>query len=83
MLKAVLYALASSECTEISFQVTLTLPVWEDTLWNSAAIRVHGNMSTLLQIPAGHIRFVPAHKQSDDVTYDLSPAKLPMEFVLI
>ena len=40
-------------------------------------------MSTLIHIPAGHMRFVPAHKQSDGATSDLSPAKWPVEFVLI
>jgi hypothetical protein len=47
MLKAVLHALASSESTEIPFLVTMILPVWEGTPWNSAAIRGHTNMSTL------------------------------------
>ncbi len=40
-------------------------------------------MSTLIRIPAGHMRFVPAHKQSDEATPVLSPARWPVEFVLI
>ena len=40
-------------------------------------------MSTLIQIPAGHIGFVPAHKQSEEAPPVLSPAKWPVEFVLI
>jgi hypothetical protein len=46
MLKAVLHALASSECTDIPFIVVIILPFWDDTYtpWNSAAIRDHGNM---------------------------------------
>jgi len=39
-------------------------------------------MPTLIQIPAGHMRFVPAHKESDEATLILSPAKWPAEFVL-
>ena len=44
MLKAVLHALSSSESQDTLFLVVLILPVWEDTPWNSAAIRVHHNM---------------------------------------
>jgi hypothetical protein len=40
-------------------------------------------MSTLIRIPAGHMRFVPAHRQSDDITATLPPAKWPVELVLI
>ena len=40
-------------------------------------------MSTLIRILAGHMRFVPAHRQSDDLTATLSPAMCPVEFVLI
>jgi hypothetical protein len=40
-------------------------------------------MSTLIQIPAGHMRFVPAHKQADEATPVLSHVKWPMELVLI
>ena len=75
MLKAVLHAVASSEASNSSFLVVLILPIWEDTPWNSAAIRGHHNMSTLIWIPAGHIWFVLAHKQSDEATPILSPAK--------
>jgi len=50
---------------------------------SSAAIRGHHNMSTLIWIPAGHMWFVPVHKQSDEATLLLSPAKWPVEFVLI
>ncbi len=83
MFKAVLHALASSECTEAPFLVVLILSIWEDTPWNSAAIRGRENMSTLIEIPAGHMRFVPAHKQPNEATSNLSPAKWPVEFVLI
>ena len=75
MLKAILHALASSESATSSFLVVLILPVWEDTPWNYATIRGHHNMSTLIRIPAGHMRFVPAHKQSDEATPVLFPAK--------
>jgi hypothetical protein len=40
-------------------------------------------MSTLIRIPAGHMRFVPAHKQSDEATPVLSPAKWPVELVYL
>ena len=40
-------------------------------------------MSTLIRIPAGHMRFVPAHKQADEATPTLHPAKWPVEFFLI
>jgi len=83
MLKAVLHALSSSESQDTPFLVVLILPVWEDTPWNSAAIRGHHNMSTLIRIPVGHMRFVHAHKQSDETTPVLSPAKWPVEFLLI
>jgi len=83
MLKAVLLALSSSEVQDTTFLVVLILPVWEDTPWNSAAIHCHHNMSTLIRIPAGHMRFVPAHKQSDETNPILSPAKWPVELVLI
>jgi len=63
--------------------MVLILLVWEDTPWNSAAIRGHHYMSTVIQIPAGYIRFVSAHKQSDEATVVLSPLKWPVEFVLI
>jgi hypothetical protein len=46
-------------------------------------IRNHGNLETLIQIPAGHIRFVPAHKQTDSDTTSLPPAKWSVELVLI
>ena len=83
MLKAVLHALSSSEMQATSFLVVLILPVWDDTPWNSAAIHGHHNMSTLIRIPAGQMRFVPAHKQSDEPNPALSPAKWPVELVLI
>jgi hypothetical protein len=63
--------------------VVSILPFWEDTPWSTAAIRGHHNMSTLIRIPEGHMRFVPAHKQSDEAIPVLSPAKWPVEFVLI
>ncbi len=40
-------------------------------------------MSTLIQIPSGHMRFMPAHKQTDDESVELKPAKWPVELVLI
>ena len=40
-------------------------------------------MSTLLRIPTGHMRFIPAHKQADDESMELTPAKWPVELVLI
>ncbi len=40
-------------------------------------------MLTLIRIPAGHMRFVPYHKQSDEAAPTLSPAKWPVESVLI
>ena len=40
-------------------------------------------MITLITIPAGHMRFVPAHKQTNETNTALSPAKWPVEFVLI
>ncbi len=45
--------------------------------------RGHHNMSTLIRIPAGHMRFVPSHKQSDEDNSVLSLAKWPVELVLI
>jgi len=75
MLKAVLHALTSSESPYAPVWVMLILLVWEDAPWNSSAIRGHHNMSTLIRIPAGHMRFVPAHKQSNDATHVFPPAK--------
>jgi hypothetical protein len=83
MLKTVLHALASSESSDTPVLVVLILPIWEDTPWNSAAIRGHHNMSTLIRIPVGHMRFVPAHKQTIEAIHVLSSAKWPVEFVLI
>ena len=84
MLKAVLHALVSSETSATPFLVVLGIPVWDDTLWNSASIRGHVNMTTLIRIPTGHMRFVPAHRRSDDVTAALPPAnKWLVELVLI
>jgi hypothetical protein len=62
MLKAILHALASYKCTNIKYLVVLILPVWEDTPWNSATIKRHVNMSTLIQILVGYMRFVSTHK---------------------
>ena len=61
----------------------MILPVWDDTPWNSTAIGGHGNMSTLIHIQPGHVRFVPAHRQTYEATADLSPAKWLLEIVLI
>jgi hypothetical protein len=77
-LKATLHALASSKSPDNPFLVVLILPVWDDTPWNSAAICGHHNMSILIRIPAGHVRSVPAHKQSGEATLVLSPAKWPV-----
>ena len=44
MLKASLHALDSSEMQDTPFLVVLILPIWDDTPWNSAAIRGHHNM---------------------------------------
>jgi hypothetical protein len=73
ILIAVMHAFLHSECAKTLFLIVLILPVWGDTPWNSAAIKAHGNMSTLIQIPVGHMRLVLAHKQSDEATYDLPP----------
>jgi hypothetical protein len=75
MLKAVMQSLTSFECTYTLFMVVIILPVWDDTPWISTKIRGHGNMSTLIHIPTGHMRFVTAHKPSDEATVDLSPVK--------
>jgi hypothetical protein len=83
MKRAVLHALSSSENTTTPFLVVLVLPVWEDTPWTSEGIRIHRNLETLIQIPTCHMRFVPAHKQTDNDTAELSPAKWPVELVLI
>ena len=88
MLKEAIHALASSESSETPFFVVLILPVRDDTPWNSTSILGHnsptfGNMSTLIRMPTGHMRFVPAQCQSDDTTATLSPAKWLVEFVLI
>ncbi len=81
--KAIMHALASSTHTTTPLLVVLVLPVWEDTPWSSAAIRSHPNLETLIQIPTGHMRFVPAHQQTDGDTASLPPANWPVELVLI
>jgi len=63
MRTAVLHALASSTDTTTLLLTITVLPVWEDTPWQSAAIRSHTNMETLIHIPTGHMRFVPTHNQ--------------------
>jgi len=83
MLKAALHAFISSETSATPFLVVLVLPIWDDTPWNSASIRGQVNMTTLIRIPTGHMHFVPAHRQSDDVTATLPPAKWPVELILI
>ena len=40
-------------------------------------------MPTLIHIPVDLMRFVPTHTNSDGTTSALSPAKWPMEFILI
>jgi hypothetical protein len=59
MRTAVLHALASSTNSTTSFLAVLVLPVWEDTLRQSAAIRNHANIETLIQITTGHMRLSP------------------------
>jgi len=83
MLNAVLHALASFECTKNPFLAVVILPVWDDTPCNSSAVRGQGYMSTLIHIPAGHMRFVLPHKQSDGATSKLSPAEWPVKLDLI
>jgi hypothetical protein len=83
MLKAVLQALASSKHINAPFLVIMVLPIWDDSPWTSKAIKGHINMFTLIRIPTGHMRFVPAHKQADDASMELTPAKWPVELVLI
>jgi len=83
MLKAALHALSSSEVQDTPFLGVLILPVWDDTPWNSAAIRGRHIMSTLIRIPEGHMRFVPAHNRTDGANPILFPAKWPAELVLI
>jgi len=50
MLKAELHALSSSETQDTPFLVGVILPRWDDTPWNSAAIRGHHNMSIVTDI---------------------------------
>jgi hypothetical protein len=83
MLKAVIFALASSESNETPILVVLILPIKNDTPWNSTVIRGHFNISILILIPTGHVRVVSAHRQSDDMTAILLSAKWPVELVLI
>ena len=61
----------------------MVLPVWDDSPWTSYAIRGHTNMSNLIRIPSGRMRFVPADRQTDDPSIELKPAKWPVELVLI
>jgi hypothetical protein len=61
----------------------MVLPVCDDSPWTSDAIRGHTNMSTLIHIPTGHMRFVPAEKQTDEPSLELKPAKWLVELVLI
>jgi len=83
MRKAILHALDSYTDTTTTFLVVMVLPGWKDTPWYSAAIRNHNNLETLIQIPSGHMRSIPAHKQLDSETTSLSPAMWPVESVLI
>ncbi len=82
-MEGVLHALASSEHADTPFLVVLVLPVWDDSPWTSNAIRGHNNMSTLIRIPAGHMRFVSANKQAGDASMELKQAKWPVELVRI
>lgn len=83
MLKAVIRALTSLECIETPFLVFFILLFWDDTHWNSASIRGHGNTSIRICNPSRHMHFVPTHRQSDYMAANLSPARWPVEFVLI
>ena len=83
MLNAVLHALSASDHTDAPFLAVMVLPVWDDSPWTSNAIRGHPNMSTLIRIPNGHMRFVPANKQTDDASIELKPVKWPVELILI
>ncbi len=40
-------------------------------------------MTTLIRIPTSHVRFVPAHRQSDDIMATLLPAKCLVKLVLM
>ena len=40
-------------------------------------------METPEQIPTGHMRFVPIHDQSEGEAHNLTPAKWPMELILV
>jgi hypothetical protein len=40
-------------------------------------------MTALIRVPTDHMRSVPAHRQSDDITAALPPAKRSLELVLI
>ena len=75
--------MASSEHTDDPFLAVMVLPVWDDSPWTSAPIIGHTKMSTLIRIPTGHMRFVPAEKQTDEPSMELRPAKWPVELVLI
>ncbi len=46
-------------------------------------IRNQRNVETLVQIPAGHMRFIPAHKQTDGDIASLAAAKWSVDLVLI
>jgi hypothetical protein len=83
MLNAVLHAMASSEYNEAPFLIVVIFPVWDDTPWSSFSTGGHRTMTTLIRIPTGHMRFVPALRQSDETTTDQYTAKWPVEFVLI
>ncbi len=46
-------------------------------------MRGHTNMPTLIRIPSGHMRFLPADKQTDETSVELKPAKWPVELIRI
>ncbi len=83
MLEAVLHAVASSESSDTPFLVVIISRIWDDTPWNSASIRGHTNISTLSRILTGHMRCVQEHRQSDDMSATLPPAKWSIELVLV
>jgi len=83
MRTVVFHALASSANTTTPFLTIMVLPVCEDTPLQSAAIRGHANMETLIRIPTSHMRLVPTNNQSEGETHNLTHAKWPVELVLI
>ena len=83
MLKAVLHALTPFESNDTPFLVVLILPVCDN---NPMELRFHPRPQQHVYLdpyPTGHMRCVLAHRQSDDMTATLPPAKWLGELVLI